>query len=116
MSVQPTIRPDNERLTVSVPLQFRRRGGRKRLVTPQGASPLFRKEAIVDNRLVKALARAHRWQRMFESGSYGSIAELAAREEINASYLARVLRLTLLSPEMVDRIVSGEASRITLGS
>ena len=114
MSLQPNIRPDNERVIIGVPLQFRRRGGRKQVVMPQGESVSFRKESIVDNTLVKAIARAHRWQRMLESGSYGSIAELAVSEEINASYLARVLRLTLLSPETVERILDGESSQLTL--
>jgi hypothetical protein len=51
--------------------------------------------------------RAHRWQHMLESGEYRSIAELAAAERINASYLARVLRLTLLSPNVVEAILGG---------
>ena len=55
--------------------------------------------------LVKALARAHRWQ--LESGDYASIAELAVAEKINPSYLARVLRLTLLSPRVVEAILGG---------
>jgi hypothetical protein len=57
--------------------------------------------------LVKALARAHRWQRVLESGQCGSIAELAAAEKIDRSYLCRVLRLTLLAPELVEDILDG---------
>jgi hypothetical protein len=56
---------------------------------------------------VKAIARAHRWQGMLESGAYGSIDELARAERINPSYLARVLRLTLLAPEIVEGILDG---------
>jgi hypothetical protein len=56
---------------------------------------------------VKALARAHRWQRVLESGRCGSIAELAAAEKIDRSYLCRVLRLTLLAPEIVEAIMAG---------
>jgi hypothetical protein len=67
---------------------------------------------------VKALARAHRWQGMLDSGEYGSIEELARAERINPSYLARVLRLTLLAPEIVDAILDGrhDLGRITLAS
>jgi hypothetical protein len=57
--------------------------------------------------------RAHRWQHMLESGEYRSIAELAAAERINASYLARVLRLTLLSPNVVEAILDGRSHRAT---
>jgi AraC-like DNA-binding protein len=56
---------------------------------------------------VKARARAHRWQVLLEGGEYGSIEELARAEKINPSYLARVLRLTLLAPEIVESILDG---------
>ena len=57
--------------------------------------------------MVKAIARAHRWRRLLESGEYGSITELAAAEKINQSYVGRVMRLTLLSPEIVQVILDG---------
>ncbi len=61
----------------------------------------------VDCALVKALARAQRWQRMLESGECASFTELAATEKIDRSYLCRVLRLTLLAPEIVEAILDG---------
>ena len=61
----------------------------------------------IDRALVKALARAHRWQQMLESGEYGTLAELAAAERISRSYVCRVLRLTLLAPDIVERILDG---------
>jgi hypothetical protein len=61
----------------------------------------------VDNALVKAIARAHRWKRMLESGAYASIAELADAEKINQSYLCRVLRLSLLAPDIVESALNG---------
>jgi hypothetical protein len=51
-----------------------------------------------------------------QSGSYASIPELAVAERINPSYLARMVRLTLLAPELVERIVGGQAPQVTLGS
>jgi hypothetical protein len=69
----------------------------------------------IDNTMVKALARAFRWRRMLEDGSYSTIKELAAAEKINASYLCRVLRLTLLAPELVEAILDGrQAESVTL--
>ena len=44
---------------------------------------------------------------MLESGEYASVAELAAAERINQSYLCRVLRLTLLAPDLVEAILDG---------
>jgi hypothetical protein len=61
----------------------------------------------IDSTVVKAVARAFRWQRMLESGAHGSIGELAAAERINSSYLARVLRLALLAPEIVEAMLDG---------
>ena len=63
-----------------------------------------------DPALVKALARAHRWKRLLESGRYGSLAELAAAEKIDRSYLAKTLRLTLLAPDIVEAILDGRQS------
>ena len=69
----------------------------------------------VDSALVKALARAHRWQRMLESGECASITELAKAEKIDRSYLCRVLRLTLLAPEIVQAILDGrQPEEVTL--
>ena len=60
-----------------------------------------------DSTLVKALARAWCWQRVLESGEYGTLAELSAAEQMSRSYVCRVLRLTLLAPDIVERILDG---------
>ena len=68
-----------------------------------------------DNTLVKALARAFRWKRMLESGEFATIAELAEREGIAPSYMTRVLRLTLLAPDIVEQILDGrQGPEVTL--
>jgi hypothetical protein len=93
-------------LTIRVPLTLRKRGGRKQVVSPEGTNwgaPRPR----VDNTMVKAIARAHRWKRLMESGRFASVTELAEAERINQSYLCRVLRLTLLAPDIVEAILDG---------
>lgn len=93
-------------LTVRVPLAVRKqRGGRKLVLTP--TSTTNRGASTADTTLVKALARAFRWRRMMEAGRYGTIDELAAAEKINSSYVSRLLRLTLLSPDIVQAILDG---------
>ncbi|EYD74384.1 putative phage protein [Rubellimicrobium mesophilum DSM 19309] len=57
---------------------------------------------------MKALARAFRWKRMLDTGEFATIGELAKREGIAPSYLTRVLRLTLLAPEIVEAILHGK--------
>jgi hypothetical protein len=44
---------------------------------------------------------------MMETGRYGTINELASAEKINSSYVSRLLRLTLLSPDIVGAILEG---------
>jgi hypothetical protein len=57
--------------------------------------------------MVKAIARAFRWREMLEDGTHATIAEIAASEKINESYVSRVLRLTLLAPDIVEAILGG---------
>ncbi|WP_240791152.1 hypothetical protein [Roseomonas sp. AR75] len=73
------------------------------MVTP-GVLPLERRQDIT---LIKAVARAFRWRRMLESGQFATIKDLAATENINSSYVSRVLRLTLLAPDIVEAILDG---------
>ena len=60
-----------------------------------------------DPALVKALARAFRWQRMLDDGRYGSISEMAQAEKIERGYLGKMLQLTLLEPHMIETILGG---------
>lgn len=95
--------PAPETVTVHVPFRLVKRGGRKEMQLPDGASS----QRKMDNTLVKALARAFRWKRILESGEFTTIAELADREGIALSYMTRVLRLTLLAPDIVEGILDG---------
>lgn len=95
--------PMPETVTLHVPFRVVKRGGRKEMQTPDSATPPRR----TDNTLIKALARALRWKRMLESGEYATIAELAEHEGIAPSYMTRVLRLTLLAPDIVEAILDG---------
>jgi hypothetical protein len=94
-------------LVVRIPMPLERRGGRKRIVAPDASDIVPISKPQPDGTLVKALARAWRWQRMLESGEYGTLAELADAERISRSYVCRVLRLTLLDPDIVERILDG---------
>jgi hypothetical protein len=95
--------PIPETVTLHVPFQIVKRGGRKEMQMPDDAVQPRR----IDSTLVKALARAFRWKRMLESGEFTTIAELAEREGIAPSYMTRVLRLTLLAPDVVEAILDG---------
>ena len=94
-------------LTVTVPMTFRKRGGRKLVIAPNGADAWALPRTRIDNTMVKALARAHRWKKQLDSGCFQTVQDLAEAEKINPSYIARVLRLTLLAPDIVEAILDG---------
>ncbi len=100
--MKPATTPDI--ITLHVPFRVVKRGGRKEVQLPDGV-PVQRRS---DNTLLKALAGAFRWKRMLESGEFATIAELAEREGIAPSYMTRVLRLTLLAPEIIEAILEGK--------
>jgi len=97
-------------ITVRVPLAIRHRPGRKTVVTPMtdGVAPVTTR---ADPALVKALARAFRYQSMLDAGRYASITEMAGAEQIERGYLGSLLRLTLLAPDIVESILDGRAPR-----
>ena len=94
-------------VTVRVPLAIRHRPGRKTVVTPMAAGPAA-VTTRADPALVKALARAFRYQRMLDQGRYASITEIAMAERIERGYLGSLLRLTLLAPGLIEAILEGQ--------
>ena len=108
-AMQPTktsISKDRRTATVSIPVTFLQRAGRKQILTPPGEAP-WSSAPRVDTALVKAMIRAHRWRQLLESGEYSSSAELAKAEKVNDSYLSRILRLTLVAPDLIEAILTG---------
>jgi hypothetical protein len=91
-------------VTVHVPIAFAIRGGRKTII---GEGLQITSRPRMDNAMVKAIARAFRWQEQLENGTHATIAEIAAAEKINESYVGRVLRLTLLAPDIVEAVLGG---------
>jgi hypothetical protein len=100
-------RLDGTTLVVRIPMRFHRRGGRKRIVAPDGSELAPSSKPQPDSTLVKALARAWRWQRMLLEGHFATLAELTKAERIGPAYVSRLLRLTLLAPDIVERILDG---------
>jgi hypothetical protein len=74
---------------------FRKRGGRKRVVTPDGAP--WAPRPRVDSAMVKALARAFRWRKMLDEGVHATLEDLARAKGVAPSYAGRILRLTYQS-------------------
>jgi hypothetical protein len=99
----------NDTYTISVPMNFRRIGGRKTIILPDGGSGRPMPKLPIEDALVKAVVRAYRWQKLLEGGEYVSLAEIARAEKISLSFVSRVYRLVLLAPDIVEVILCGRA-------
>ena len=98
---------DGAVLTVRIPMTFRRRGGRKLSLAPDGADGLDAEPPRPDGTALRALGRAWRWHRLLEAGRYPSIKALARAEGVHHAYVAKLLRLTLLAPDIVEAVLDG---------
>lgn len=104
-----------EVVSINLPMTFKKRGGRKVIVLPDGTQGNPALKATIDNTMVKALARAFRWQALLENGTYGCLDEIARAERIGASFVSRIIRLSLLAPDIVDAILDGrQPAHLTL--
>jgi hypothetical protein len=106
--MKPQYHAEDQKIIVRIPINLRRWGGKKVLVGPQGQDLRnLDLEVRKDEKLLKALGRAYRWHKMIAIGKYQSASELAEAENINKSYLLRVMRVMLLSPRIVDAVLNG---------
>ena len=108
--IQKTGEPDvieasDGRLTLSVPIQIKRRSGRKLVTLPNGETAKARPWDTATTPLQLALARGHRWLAMLESGEAKSLREIATREGNDNSYVSRMVKLTTLAPDIVAVIL-----------
>jgi hypothetical protein len=93
-------------LTIRIPMLLQRRGGRKLIVTPEGAAVPTSKPRR-DETIVKAVVRAHRWRRRIESGRAKSITDLAEQAGVTVAYVCRLLPPTCLAPDIVEAVLDG---------
>jgi hypothetical protein len=83
----------------------------KRIVAPDGSELAPMTKPQPDRTLVKALARAWRWQKLLDTGVYTSVTEISEAEDIGKSYVSRILRLALLAPDIIEAILAGRADQ-----
>ena len=103
------------RLETFVPWTLVKRGLKKQVITPLDAPQEFLSEATrerearsaaQDTALMRALGLAHHWQRLLDEQRAASVAEIAEAEGMDVTQVRRVMRLTLLAPKVVERLVS----------
>ena len=92
---------ENGNVRVTIPLIFKIAGGRTRIFTPDS-------EHVEYTPIQQALARAFRWQKMIDEGKFSNIKDLAATVGVDSGLISRTIRLTLLSPKIIHKLLSGE--------
>ena len=99
---------DGSAIVISVPVNFTRKFGRRYMIVPpiEGDAP-FTAPPRRDDAQLKALARAHKWSQWLETGKVKKIDHLAADNDINPSYVSRIIRLNLLAPDIKEMILDG---------
>lgn len=103
-----TIQNNDGGVVVNVPLRLKKRSGRRKVILPQAFAsdtPICESH---QEALVIALARAHRWQKLLDEGKFESISDLAREIGLDVSFAARLMRLTLLSPDIIEAVLMGE--------
>ena len=109
MSTQsPTVRREGDSLVIRIPMELKRRNGRKEIIVPEGLPGSRPSKSPIQEPLKTALARAFHWQEMIDSGKYASVTELAEALGVDRSYVGRIMRLALLAPDIVEAIVRGQ--------
>jgi hypothetical protein len=102
---------DGQTITVRIPMTWKCRGGSKVIIAPDGGDAWAPAKPRPDKTLIRALARAHRWKRLLEEGRYRCAAEIADAEGVTRSFANRMMRLTLLAPDIAEAILEGRQPR-----
>ena len=101
-------------LETFLPWTLVHRGFKKQVITPLDAPQEFLSEAALerkektaaqDTALMRALGLAHHWQRLLNEERAASVADIATAEGMDVTQVRRVMRLTLLAPEVIERLV-----------
>jgi hypothetical protein len=98
---------DGSTITVRIPMAWKRHGGRKVIIAPDGGDAWAPAKPRPDEMLIRALGRAHRWKSLLEERRYRSAGELAEAEGVTRSFVNRLMRLALLAPDIQEAILDG---------
>ena len=98
---------DGKTIIYRIPMRFHRRGGRRMIILPEHEAARKNTDGPSDDPMVNALIKARRWQKMLDVGDAPTVRQLAEREKVDQSFMARILRLNNLAPDIVDAILDG---------
>lgn len=95
----------DQRVT-TVPLVIRRRHNRKLLMPPPGQRSVFA-AGLPDQSMLRALSKAFYWKKLLDQGAYPSLRALAESFGLEHGYVAEMVRMTTLAPDIIEAIASG---------
>jgi len=107
---QETALAEEEIIDIFVPIEIKRKRGVAIIIEPKNINREEGRQHF-DDKMIKTIARAYKWKIMVDEGQVKSLAEIAEKENITASYVSRVFNLNFLSPKIVERILSGTHPR-----
>jgi hypothetical protein len=100
----------DETINIFIPLEIKKRGGTAMVVMPKNANA-DDSQKYFDEKMIKSIARAHKWKIMLDEGQVVSLAQIAEKENVGSSYVSRIFNLNFLSPKIVERILNGTQPR-----
>lgn len=101
---------DGTQRVTMVPLTIRRKQNRKLLTPPPGSSASVMSGGM-DIPMIKTLGKAFYWQRLLDEGKYATATELARAFKLEPGWVAEVLRMANLAPEIIEAILDGSQPR-----
>lgn len=93
-----------------VPMTIKRRQASKMLIPPVGVVNATIKSSF-DLPMIRTLGKAFYWQALLDSGQASNVSELARQLKLETGWVAEVLRLTMLAPDIVQAIMEGRQPR-----
>jgi len=97
-------------IDIFIPLIIKKRGGTAMVVIAKNADPANDQKCF-DEKMIKAIAKAYKWKIMLDEQRVSSLAEIAEKENLTASYVSRIFNLNFLSPKIVESVLSGTQPR-----
>ena len=101
---------DGTQRVTMVPLMIRRKQNRQLLTTPSGSSANVMSGGM-DIPMIKTLGKAFYWQRLLDEGKYATATDLARAFKLEPGWVAEVLRMANLAPEIIEAILEGSQPR-----
>ena len=98
-----------QRVTV-VPLTIRRKQNRKVMIPPPGDESVLGTGGH-DLLMIRMLGKAFYWQRLLDEGRYPTANDLARSLKLEPGWVAEVLRLTTLAPDIIESVLDGRQPR-----